>query len=186
MSIPPKIRLVLLDRDGVINHDSEQYITSVDEWCPIDGSIDAVRRLQAQFQVAVCTNQAGIGRGLLTSKSLAAIHARLQESLQRAGAEAIPVHHCPHHPDDGCNCRKPAPGLLIDAMRVAAVTSGETCFIGDSMRDIEAARNARCAPILVRTGNGLSVETDASAALKGVSIFDDLACCVTALLEQST
>ena len=185
MSIPPKIRLVLLDRDGVINCDSEEYIKSVDEWCPIDGSIDAVRRLQGQFQVAVCTNQAGVGRGLLTGSVLAAIHGKLQEALQNTGGEPIPVYHCPHHPDDGCDCRKPAPGLLIDAMRAAAVTGRQTCFVGDSMRDVEAAWNAGCTPILVRTGNGRSVEANSVPALEGVPVFDDLASCATALLERS-
>ncbi len=183
MSISQKIRLVLLDRDGVINHDSENYITSADQWRPIPGSMDAVRRLQARFQVAVCTNQAGIGRGLMTQDALDTIHDMLQAALQRAGAEAIPIYHCPHHPDDGCDCRKPEPGLLISAMRAADVGDHETCFVGDSLRDVQAALNAGCAPILVRTGNGRAVEDAEVESLTNVSVYDDLAACATALLE---
>ncbi len=184
MPISPKIRLVLLDRDGVINHDSADYITAVDQWRPIDGSIDAVRRLQDRFQVAVCTNQAGIGRGLLTENVLDAIHAVLQTALQRAGAKALNVYHCPHHPDLGCDCRKPEPGLLLNAMQAAGVSARETCFVGDSAKDLEAARNAGCTPILVRTGNGWQVEIQEAGKLEDVSVYDDLAACATALLAQ--
>lgn len=184
MSISPKIRLVLLDRDGVINHDSENYITAVDQWRPITGSIDAVQRLQERFQVAVCTNQAGIGRGLLTEDILDAIHEVLQATLRRAGAKAIHVYHCPHRPDAGCDCRKPEPGLLIEAMQAAGVSARETCFVGDSLRDLDAARHAGCTPILVRTGNGREVEIAEPSPLQGVSIYDDLAACATALLAH--
>ncbi len=146
--------------------------------------MDAVRRLQARFQVAVCTNQAGIGRGFMTQDALDAIHVMLQTTLQRAGAEAIPIYHCPHRPDDGCDCRKPEPGLLISAMRAANVTAHETCFVGDSLRDVQAALNARCVPILVRTGNGRAVENAGVESLTDVSVYDDLATCATALLES--
>ncbi|MEE8243596.1 MAG: HAD-IIIA family hydrolase, partial [Pseudomonadales bacterium] len=112
------------------------------------------------------------------------IHEVLQTALQRAGAKALHVYHCPHHPDLGCDCRKPEPGLLINAMQAAGVSAQETCFVGDSVRDLEAARNAGCTPILVRTGNGRQVEIQEAGKLGDVSVYDDLAACATALLAH--
>jgi D-glycero-D-manno-heptose 1,7-bisphosphate phosphatase len=171
------MKLVLLDRDGVINHDSPAYVKSAAEFIPIDGSIAAIARLnQAGIQTAVCTNQAGVGRGMLTLADLAAIHRELRELLDMRGAWLDALYYCPHAPEHGCACRKPKPAMLHAAMRALGRRPHETWFIGDSMRDLEAARNAGCNAALVRTGNG--DQTAAECARRrsdGPPVFADLA-----------
>ena len=145
---------MLLDRDGVINFDSPDFIKSADEWHPIPGALEAIAALQARFQVAVCTNQSGLGRGLFDEAALADIHARLQEGLAAAGGRPMDVFFCPHHPDEGCGCRKPLPGLLEAALDAHDTSAETTVFAGDSSRDLEAAVNAGCHPVLLLSGNG--------------------------------
>ena len=156
-----RFNVVLLDRDGVINHDSPDYIKNVKEWHPINGSIDAIVTLQqAGARVAVCTNQAGIGRGIIEPDDLAEIHECMQKHIEQHGGERIPVYFCPHHPDEGCRCRKPAPGLLLDALETFRATPDIACFIGDSARDLDAADAAGCEGVLVLTGHGADTLKD--------------------------
>jgi len=147
--------LVLLDRDGVINQDSPEYIKSVSEWLPLDGSLEAIAELKrAGMTVAICTNQSGIGRGLFSRSTLDAIHQRLEQSLGQISASLDGIYYCPHLPAEGCACRKPEPGLLLQAIQDLSVP-GEPCyFIGDSASDLAAASNANCTGLLVRTGKG--------------------------------
>lgn len=166
--------LVLLDRDGVLNEDSPGYIKSVDEWRPLAGSLAAVARMkQAGFAVAVCTNQSAIARGLTDACALEAIHALLRRELADHGVGLDGIYVCPHGPDDGCACRKPRPGLLERAMTELGHAAQSTWYIGDAIRDVQAALAAGCTPVLVRTGNGTAAEREARGL--GVElVFDDL------------
>lgn len=173
-------RLVILDRDGVINFDSVDYIKSPDEWVPIPGSIEAIVRLhQAGFRVYVATNQAGIGRGILTQASLDAIHERLVTTVRTAGGDIAGIQFCPHHPDDECSCRKPRPGMLLAIEEVAGVPVRGQPFVGDSISDLLAAEAAGCEPVLVLTGNGPETARLDSPAAR---VFEDLAAFADTLL----
>ena len=148
-------RLVILDRDGVINHDSHEYIRSPDEFEPIDGSIEAIARLsRAGFTVAVATNQSGVARKYLDRPTLEAIHKKLRDLVRAAGGDLGRIACCPHHPDDGCECRKPKPGLLLDLGRQYGVSLAGVPFVGDALRDVDAAEAAGARPVLVLTGVG--------------------------------
>jgi D-glycero-D-manno-heptose 1,7-bisphosphate phosphatase len=175
-------RLILLDRDGVINLDSPRYIKDVEEWLPIPGALDAIARLKAAgYLVAVCTNQAGVGRGILSTDALTRIHARLRQELAGRGAVLDDLRYCPHPPDAGCECRKPRPGMLIGAMETLGATPDETVFVGDSIRDVEAAQAAGCRVALVRTGGGADAEEQARSM--GVDwVEDDLAAVARTLI----
>ena len=176
--------LVLLDRDGVINEDSPNYIKSPSEWSPIDGSLAAIARLnRAGRAVAICSNQAAVARGILSMETLRAIHKLMQSKLTEKGGHVDAIFCCTHGPDEKCSCRKPAPGLLTRAMAELNHPPEHTTFVGDSLRDMQAALAARCLPILVRTGNGANSESSARAI--GVDlIFDDLAAATDWLLRQ--
>jgi D-glycero-D-manno-heptose 1,7-bisphosphate phosphatase len=158
--------LIVLDRDGVINADSPDYIKSAAEWQPLPGSIDAIAQLcQAGFKVYVATNQAGLAKQKFTATDLAEMHAKLEQLVIAAGGRIERIFFCPHHPDDHCDCRKPQPGLLH---QISAFHPGEIAtmvFVGDSEKDIEAARRAGCESALVLTGNG----RQASKALQNQS-----------------
>jgi D-glycero-D-manno-heptose 1,7-bisphosphate phosphatase len=149
------MKLVILDRDGVINYDSDHYIKSPDEWRPIPGSLEAITRLnQAGWRVVVATNQAGIGRSLFDMATLAAIHDKMHRAVAQAGGRIEAVFYCPHSRDANCHCRKPKPGLLEDiARRFNADLTGVPA-IGDSLRDLQAASQVHAQPILVMTGKG--------------------------------
>lgn len=152
-----KFSLVILDRDGVINHDSPNYIKALQEWVPIDGAIDAIARLsRAGYPVAVATNQAGVPKGFIPERELDAMHARLRELVQAAGGTPPQIHDCRHHPDEQCTCRKPQPGMLLAACHAQDVRPSDAVFVGDSWSDIQAAVAAGCQPVLVLTGNGPS------------------------------
>ncbi|NKC00465.1 MAG: D-glycero-beta-D-manno-heptose 1,7-bisphosphate 7-phosphatase [Pseudomonadales bacterium] len=169
--LSPDLSLVLLDRDGVINADSKDYIKDPAEWLPIPGSLDAIAQLQLHVTVAVCTNQSGVDRGLFSLGDLRAIHEKFQSQLIAAGGSPLNIYFCPHGPDTGCECRKPHPGLLLTAMRELNANPSSTLFAGDSVRDLSAAEAAGCLPILLRTGNG----NDALASLPATPVtFDDL------------
>ena len=149
------MKLVILDRDGVINHDSDAYIKSPDEWKPIAGSLEAIAKLtQSGFHVVVATNQAGVGRGLFEMAALNAIHDKMHRAVGQAGGRIDAVFYCPHAQDANCNCRKPKPGLLEEiGHRFNTSLKGLPC-IGDALRDLEAAAAVGAQPILVLTGKG--------------------------------
>ena len=176
--------LVLLDRDGVINEDSPNYIKSPSEWLPIDGSLAAIARLnRAGSAVAICSNQAAVARGILSIETLHAIHEVMRLRLAENGGHVDAIFCCTHGPDEKCGCRKPAPGLLAQAMAELNHPPEQTTFVGDSLRDMQAALAARCLPVLVRTGNGARSEN--SAREMGVDlVFDDLAAATDWLFDR--
>ena len=179
-------RLVILDRDGVINHDSDDFIKSPDEWQPITGSLEAIGRLSsAGFDIAVATNQSGVGRKLLDKPTLESIHNKMRTLVREQGGHIDEVVYCPHHPDDDCDCRKPRTGLLTRLSRQYGQSLDGVPMIGDSLRDIEAARAVGGRPILVMTGNGRS--TLKALAEQGIETetYADLDQAVTALLAEA-
>lgn len=178
-------RLVILDRDGVINRDSKDFIKSPDEWVPIDGSLEAIGVLSAAgFEVAVATNQSGLGRKLLDPPTLAAIHEKMQRLAVEAGGRIGKIVHCPHLPDADCACRKPNPGMLTDLSRQYGVPLINVPVIGDSERDIVAAQAAGARAILVLTGNGKATAAALESAGQSVETFPDLLAAATALVNE--
>ncbi|MEY4207046.1 MAG: D-glycero-beta-D-manno-heptose 1,7-bisphosphate 7-phosphatase [Pseudomonadota bacterium] len=177
------MKLIILDRDGVINFDSDAYIKSPQEWVAIPGSLQAIARLnQHGYRVAVATNQAGISRGLFDMKTLCAIHQKLHQSAQAVGARIDAIFYCPHAPDAHCDCRKPNPGMLLSIGQRFEVSLHNLPVVGDSLRDLQAAAQVGAAPYLVRTGNG--EQTLAKSNLPpGTKIFDDLSNLVDRLLH---
>ena len=147
--------LIILDRDGVLNLDSDEYIKSVDEWIAIEGSARAVARLcQAGYQVAVATNQSGLARGYFSQADLDAMHQKMTALVTAEGGEFAHIAWCPHGPDDACDCRKPLPGLIHQIEQALGVSAVGSWMVGDSIRDLEAGVAAGCKPVLVRTGKG--------------------------------
>ena len=178
------MRLIILDRDGVINEDSDAYIKSPAEWIPIEGSLEAIARLNhAGYQVAVVTNQAGVARGLFDLDTLMRIHERMHHAAAAAGGNIDAVFFCPHGPDDDCDCRKPKPGLLRDGAQRLRVPLDGVPFVGDTLRDIQAAEAVGAQPILVRTGKGCGTEAELPTG-HGYPVYDDLAAAVDALLAE--
>ena len=176
------MKLIILDRDGVINQDSAAYIKSPQEWRPIPGSLNAISRLnQAGFHVIVATNQSGIGRGLFDMAALNAIHEKMHKALAQAGARVDAIFFCPHTADDNCNCRKPRPGMLEDIAHRLNTDLAGVPMIGDSLRDLQAAAIAKAAPMLVLTGKGKKTQR-AGGLPPGTPIFPDLANAVDALV----
>jgi len=168
-------RLVILDRDGVINHDSDAFVKSPSEWLPIDGSIEAIADLSnAGFTVAVATNQSGVGRKLIDMPTLEAIHRKMRQAVTDAGGDLGRIVFCPHHPDDDCDCRKPKPGLFNRLARQYGVPINGVPMIGDSERDIEAARAISGRPILVLTGNGQHTAATLAEKNEEVETYPDL------------
>lgn len=179
-------RLVILDRDGVINHDSDEFVKSPAEWLPIDGSIDAIARLsQAGFTIAVATNQSGIGRKIIDRPALEAMHDKLRSLVRDAGGDVDRIAYCPHHPDDGCDCRKPAPGLLNQLSRQYGMPLDGVPFVGDSTRDLEAARAVNARPILVLTGDGEKTAAAMKNRGDAVETFADLDAAASALIAEN-
>lgn len=175
-------RLVVLDRDGVINQESAEYIKTPEEWQPIDGSLAAIARLcAAGFNVVLATNQSGVARGLFSPLTLDAIHRRMTAAIEASGGMLAGIFVCPHGPDDGCDCRKPKPGLMYQIEKAVGRRLGQQPVIGDSMRDIEAGRAVGARLILVRTGNGLETEKALSDS-DDVEVYDDLAAAAEALI----
>ena len=177
-------RLIILDRDGVINHDSDLFIKTPDEWRPIPGSLEAIARLShAGYRVAVCTNQSGIGRGLFDMATLNAIHNRMHRALSLAGGRIDAVFFCPHTADARCDCRKPLPAMLIEAGRRFGADLATVPCIGDSLRDLQAAEAAGGQPMLVLTGKGEKTLREGNFPAS-TAIFPDLAFAASALLAQ--
>lgn len=173
--------LVILDRDGVINEDSDQFIRSVADWQAVPGSLEAIARLnQAGFEVVVFTNQSGVARGYFDAAMLEQIHQHMLAQLAAVGGRLQGIYHCPHGPDDGCDCRKPQPGLLHQIEKDLGRDLRGVPVIGDSLRDLEAAVAVGAQPLLVKTGKGL--RTLQQPLPPNTTIFADLAAAVDHLL----
>lgn len=169
------MKLVILDRDGTINQDSDDYIKSPAEWHPIKGSLEAIARLtQAGYRVVVATNQSGIARGLFRTETLFAIHDTLQRALAQIGGRIDAFFFCPHAAESGCECRKPQPGMLLEVARRFNVSLKDTYMVGDSRKDLEAAAAAGARPVLVLTGKGRKTR-DEGKLPAGTQVFADLA-----------
>ncbi len=178
------MRLIILDRDGVINEDSDAFIKNPAEWEPIPGSLEAIARLnRAGWRVVVATNQSGVARGLLDLQTLASIHQKMHKALVEVGGSIEAIFFCPHGPDANCACRKPKPGMFYEiAARLRTELNGVPA-VGDSARDLEAARSAGATPILVRTGKG-QLTLSRMGEEVSVPVYDDLSAVVDMLLSE--
>lgn len=175
-------RFVILDRDGVINRDSDEYIKDPSEWIPLPGALEAIARLSASgWTVAIATNQSGVGRGLFSEETLRAIHARMLSAISAAGGRIAGIYYCPHRPGEGCDCRKPRPGLLEQAAADLGMKLAGTPYIGDKRTDVQAAVAAGAKPVLVGPDSGRIDVGEIS-----VERHRDLAAAVDALLGTKT
>ena len=183
------VSLVILDRDGVINHDSDDYIKSPDEWQPLPGSLEAIARLcRADYTVIVATNQAGVGRGLFSLDMLIRIHSKMASSIRDKGGRLDSVFFCPHSPADECGCRKPKPGMLLEISDRLGIGLSGVPFVGDSLGDLEAATAAGAMPVIVKTGRGQLtqenlLQTELSHTLGQTPVYADLAEFTDAVLD---
>ena len=181
--------LVILDRDGVINQDSDAFIKSPEEWLPIPGSLEAIARLcRADYQVVVITNQSGLARGLFNMETLNAIHNKMLARVHEKGGKIDAIFFCPHGPDDDCECRKPSAGMFEELARRLDCSLQGVPAVGDSLRDLQAAHSVGAMPILVKTGNGKKSAKHWSrdellADLEDLPVYKDLAAFVDDLLE---
>ena len=183
------MKLVILDRDGTLNFDRDDYVTSADEWRPIPGALEAVARLtQAGWHAVVATNQSGLGRGLFDMAALNAMHQKMNQLMAQAGGRIDAVFFCPHTPDDDCSCRKPLPGLMLQIGERVAVDLKQVPAVGDSLRDLQAARAAGCEPHLVLTGKAAGLDKNQRAALlaqvPGTLVHADLGAFAVFLLRR--
>lgn len=178
---------IILDRDGVINYDSDDYIKSVDEWVPLPGSIEAISILsKAGFSIVVATNQSGLARGYFNDYTLANMHELMRNLVEEQGGTIKGVFFCPHLPDAGCSCRKPLPGLLDQIETEFDTSLAGSWYIGDTEKDIDAANFKNCKPILVLTGKGLSTRNNLpEEKLKNTPVFDDLFAASQYILKQA-
>ncbi|OZI30905.1 D-glycero-beta-D-manno-heptose-1,7-bisphosphate 7-phosphatase [Bordetella genomosp. 10] len=179
------MKLIILDRDGVINQDSDAFVKSPDEWIALPGSLQAIARLrEADWTVVVASNQSGLGRGLFDMATLNAIHAKMRREVVVAGGAIDAIFICPHLPDEGCDCRKPLPGMYRQIAARYDVDLAGVPAIGDSLRDLQASAAVGCAPWLVKTGNG--IKTMAKGGMpEGTRVADDLAAAVDTLLGEA-
>ena len=185
------VSLVILDRDGVINHDSDDYIKSPDEWQPLPGSLEAIARLcRADYTVVVATNQAGVGRGLFSLEMLTRIHRKMASSIRDKGGRLDSIFFCPHSPADKCGCRKPKPGMLLEISDRLSIGLSGVPVVGDSLRDLEAAAAAGAMPVMVKTGRGRLTQEqlsqgELSHTLGQTPVYADLAAFTDAVLDGS-
>lgn len=182
--------LLILDRDGVINQDADEYIRRVEDWIPIPGSIEAIASLsRAGYRVAIATNQSGLSRGYFTLDELEAIHQKLCQLVENLGGQIAGIFYCPHLPEEGCACRKPAIGLLEAIGAELGESLEGVTFIGDSMKDLLAGQAAGCRPMLVTTGKGkdtwqaLLAGHPSLAKPRDIPVFADLASAARAILN---
>ncbi len=171
------MKLIILDRDGVINKDRDDFVKSVDEWEALPDSMNAIALLtQADYTVVVATNQSGIGRGYFTMQDLNAMHVKLHRLVQQAGGEIEGIWFCPHIADDNCDCRKPKPGMVLDILnRFTAAKAEQTYMVGDSLRDLQAIEAVGGRPILVLTGKGKkTLSTCADELPEKTQIFENI------------
>jgi D-glycero-D-manno-heptose 1,7-bisphosphate phosphatase len=179
------MQLIILDRDGVINQDSDEYIKSPTEWIPIRGSLEAIARLhRAGWRVIVATNQSGIARRLFDLDTLARIHKNMHQRVVETGGLIDAVFFCPHGPDDNCSCRKPRPGMFRDIAERLHINLEGVPAVGDSLRDIQAAAAAGARPLLVKTGKGFGTVSNPELD-PDVPVYDDLYSAVDALLRPA-
>jgi D-glycero-D-manno-heptose 1,7-bisphosphate phosphatase len=177
-------KLVVIDRDGVVNRESADFIRTPDEWMPLPGAVEAIARLSgAGFAVVVATNQSGVGRGLFTAEALEAIHRKMTAAVAAAGGRLAGIFVCPHAPEAGCDCRKPRPGLMHQIEAVFGCTLAGRPVVGDSERDLRAAQAVGARAILVRTGNGR--ETEKRLATESIETFDDLGAVADQLIRDA-
>jgi D-glycero-D-manno-heptose 1,7-bisphosphate phosphatase len=168
--------LIILDRDGVINYDSAEYIKTPEEWIPIPGSLEAIADLsRAGHDVVVASNQSGVGRGYYTLATLEKIHQKMQQAIKANGGHLSGIYFCPHTPADNCECRKPKPGLLLAIAKdyPSAFQHHEAILVGDSLRDIQAAHSVGCKAVLVKTGNG-EYTVSHGEGIENVPVYNDL------------
>ncbi|MEO6986383.1 MAG: D-glycero-beta-D-manno-heptose 1,7-bisphosphate 7-phosphatase [Paralcaligenes sp.] len=178
------MKLAILDRDGVINYDSDTFVKSPDEWIALPGSLDAIARLsRAGWRVVIASNQSGIARGLFSMETLNAIHAKLRKELTHAGGNIDAIFTCAHGPTDGCSCRKPQAGMFLDIGRRYDIDLQTVPAVGDSLRDLLAASEAGCAPWLVLTGNGQKT-WDRGDLPAGTQVGESLAAIVDVWLQE--
>jgi D-glycero-D-manno-heptose 1,7-bisphosphate phosphatase len=177
------MKLIILDRDGVINFDSDQFIKNPEEWKPIPGSLEAIARLcQSDYRVVVATNQSGIGRGLFDMTTLNAIHDKMHKACALLGGRIDAVFFCPHTAESNCACRKPKSGMIEEIAERYNTDLLGVPAVGDSLRDLEAATGMGAQPFLVLTGKGS--KTQAQGGLpEGTQIFPDLAAVVSHILS---
>lgn len=177
------MKLAILDRDGVINHDSDKYIKNPQEWRPISGSLEAIARLnQAGYHVVLATNQSGVGRGLFEVTTLNAIHDKMHRALSQIGGRIDAIFFCPHGADANCMCRKPRPGLLEEIARRFNVDMRGVPTVGDSLRDLQAAAAVGATPILVLTGKGRKTQEEGGLPA-GTQVYADLADAVRSIIR---
>ncbi len=176
-------KLIILDRDGVINHDSPDFIKSPDEWIPIPGSLEAIARLnQAGYRVVIASNQSGIARQYFDINTLNAIHQKMHRLAQQVGADIDAIFFCPHAAADNCDCRKPKPGMFTEISKRFEISLKGVPTVGDSLRDLQAGFISGCVPFLVLTGKG--EKTHATGGLPpGTQVFPDLAATVDHILK---
>ncbi len=178
------MKIVILDRDGVINFDSDHFIKSPAEWKPIPGSLEAIARLtQAGYRVVVASNQSGIDRGLFDMDTLNSIHDKMHRAVKAVGGRIDAIFYCPHSADSNCTCRKPKPGMFERIAGCFNVDLGNAYAVGDSLRDLQAAATSGAKPVLVLSGKGKSTQADGGLP-EGTLVFDDLAAAVEHILNS--
>jgi D-glycero-D-manno-heptose 1,7-bisphosphate phosphatase len=185
------VKLVILDRDGVINEDSDDFIKNADEWIPIEGSITAIARLyKAGFCVVVATNQSGVGRGIFGIDELETMHKKMLQLVDEAGGRIEGIFYCPHHPDDQCDCRKPKSGLIESIERSLSTSAAGAVVVGDSLRDLQPAIKMGCRPILVKTGKGQktfkSLAETPIEELNDLEVFNNLADAANFIIDNQS
>jgi D-glycero-D-manno-heptose 1,7-bisphosphate phosphatase len=177
--------LIILDRDGVINYDSADFIKSADEWRPLPRSIEAIAAMsKAGFTLSIASNQSGLARGLFDQNTLDEMHQKMLEMVNVAGGHISKIVVCPHGPDDDCDCRKPKPGLLHQLAQHFETTLDGVPVVGDALRDLQAAAATGARPILVRTGKGEKTAAELPQTFASVPIYDDLAAAAQALIAE--
>ena len=183
------MKLVILDRDGVINQDSDEYIKSPEEWIPVPGSLEAISLLKKHgYTIAVATNQSGIARGYYSDKTLHKMHEKMDALLQPLNGKVDAIFYCPHGPDDNCSCRKPRPGLYHQIAEKFNTPLKGITVIGDSFRDLEAALAVDAKPVLVRTGKGEKTiaKHQKDLEINNIPVFDDLKDAITHLISNNS
>ncbi|OED41438.1 D-glycero-beta-D-manno-heptose-1,7-bisphosphate 7-phosphatase [Endozoicomonas sp. (ex Bugula neritina AB1)] len=181
-------KLIILDRDGVINEDSDNYVRSIDEWQPIEGSITAMAALsKAGYIIAVATNQSGLARGYFQPEDLNAMHQKMTDLVMAEGGKIDAIFFCPHGPNDQCLCRKPKPGMIENAIKQFQLLPNNSWVVGDSLRDIQAGQQAGCKTALVKTGKGertLDVLEKNKTEYRDVSVFSNLKAFAKKILKE--